>query len=176
MLHACKTPNKQLVIASGQNFPDGMCASMIDRPVMLVNKRLNDDQERFIMERGLNRFYVIGGESVVSKNVYDKLSTLGEPSRYAGDIRYATSRAVAKAFFPLSETVVLASGKDFADGVSAVNLGSYPLVLVDDGFTGEARKYLTTCPLKKVYVVGGKGVLSDYAVDWALTKIGSERK
>lgn len=173
VLEACETPNKQLIIASGQNFPDGLCAGTIYRPVMLVNKALKDYQRDWIERRGLDRFYVFGGESVVPENIIRELSEMGEVSRYAGDNRYATSKAIAKTFYPNANTVLLASGKEFADGLAAVNLGNYPLVLCDSSNTIEARKYISGIDIKKALAVGGKGALSDETVDWALTRLAS---
>ena len=171
VLEASDIPNKQLIIVSGQNFPDGLCAGMINRPVLLVNKYVKDEQIEFIKQHGLTRFYVFGGVAAVNGEVVKQLSELGEVSRYAGDNRYETSRIIAQNFFPSANEVIVASGKSFADGLSASNLGEHPLILADHGFTMEARKYMSNLILKKVEVVGGRGAISDNTVDWALTKL-----
>lgn len=171
VLDAIETPNAQLIIASGKNFPDGLCAGMINRPVMLVGDDLRQDQIDYIKERGFTTFYVFGGEGAVNTRVTDKLSVLGTVDRTAGSNRYATSIAIAKKFYPNADTVVFASGKNFPDGLCACNLGNYPLILVDNNAYFEAQKYLSGKQLKKAYVVGGTGVLEDYTINMALTPL-----
>lgn len=171
ILNRCKTPSKQLIIVSGRNFPDGLCAGMIERPVMLVNQSLKDYNIDYIKERGFTSFYIFGGESVVSNYIEAQLSKLGEVRRFYGANRYETSKVVANTFFPKATKCIFASGKEFPDGLSASNLGSFPLLLIDDNCTVEARKYISSHSIKEAVVVGGTGALSDNTVNWALTKI-----
>lgn len=176
LLCRCATPSKQIMIASGRDFPDAMCAGMIDRPVMLVNQTLKDRDIEFIKERGLDRFYICGGTGAVSNYIETQLSKLGETSRYFGSNRYETSRAIANTFFPKATTVIFASGKNYPDGLTASNLGNYPLILIDNNFTIEARKYISTRSINKAIVVGGPGVITDETVNWALTKLETVNK
>lgn len=167
VLRECETPSRQIIIASGAGFADGLCAGKIERPVMLVGSSLTEEQKAFLKERGLDTFYVFGGEAAVSSKVYQELEELGDCSRYAGANRYSTSRRIAEAFFPKSETVILASASAFPDGIAAVNLPDYPLLLVDKDHH-EAREYISAINLKRAIVVGG---LSAEAANWALTKL-----
>ena len=168
VLKECETPNAQIIIASGAAFPDGLCAGKIDRPVMLVSDKLTEGQKEFLKERGLKTFYVMGGTGAVNDRVFNELKDYGEPSRFAGANRYATSRRIAEKFFPKSETVILTSAAVFADGISAVNLPDYPLLLADKDHY-EAREYISGINIKRAIVVGG--ALSDEAANWALTKL-----
>jgi putative cell wall-binding protein len=113
----------------------------------------------------------MGGSAAVSNTVENQLKEFGETSRYFGGNRYATSTAIAKKFFPLQTSIIFASGKDFADGLCASNLGEYPLILIDNNFTYEARKYLTQLNPALAKVIGGTGVIDDSHVNWALTKL-----
>lgn len=167
VLRKCETPSRQIIIASGTGFPDGLCAGKVERPVMLVGNSLTDEQKEFLKERGLDRFYVFGGDAAVTPKVYQELEKLGEPSRYSGANRYSTSRRIAEAFFPKAETAILASASAFPDGIAAVNLPDYPLLLVDKDHY-EAREYISAINLKRAIVVGG---LSAEAANWALTKL-----
>lgn len=176
VLNECDTPNKQLIVVSGQNYPDGICASSINRPVLLVNKELKDYQIEWIQSRGLDRFYVFGGEGAVSEAVVSRLNKLGVATRYAGDNRYATSKSIARTFYPYANAVVLVSGKSFADGLSASNVGNFPIVLCDPNNTIEARRYISGLSIKKAVVIGGKGALSDETADWALTRLESAQE
>lgn len=167
VLKECETPNAQIIIASGISFPDGLCAGKIARPVMLVGDSLTDEQKDFLKERGLDEFYVLGGTGAVSDKVFDELKELGEPYRFAGANRYATSRRIAEAFFPKASTVIMASAASFADGIAAANLGDYPLLLVDKDHY-EAREYVSSLNLKRAIALGS---LTDEAANWALTKL-----
>ena len=137
---------------------------------MLVNKEVKPYQEKFIALHNINRFFVLGGESVVSPEIFDTLKKYGEPSRIAGDDRYATSRLIARVFNPEADTVILTTGQTFPDGLSASNLGNYPLILADPEHTTEARKYISTLNMSKALVVGG---MTNETADWCLTKLPS---
>lgn len=172
VLKACELPNKQVIVVSGKTFPDGLCAGMIDRPVLLVHDRLNQKQLDWLKRKNkFNTFYILGGTGAVSTTVEEQLKAFGEVNRYFGNNRYATSTKIAAKFFPGEKIVVFASGKEFSDGLSACNIGDYPLILVDDSFVIEARKYLTQLVPTKVYVVGGPGAITNDGVNWALTKL-----
>lgn len=175
VLSAVDTPNAQIVIASGKNFPDGLCAGLIPRPVMIVGDELTTAQVAYLKDRRFTTFYVLGGTGAVSEKVTNTLSGLGEVQRISGSNRYATAVEVAKKFFPNSNTAIFASGKDFPDGLSAANLINGPLLLVDSSNFVTAQRYITKLAtrkqLKSVQVVGGTGAVSDYAANMALTKL-----
>lgn len=162
--------NEELIIASGKTFPDGMCAGMVDKPVMLVGEFLSYEQLRLIEGRYFH-FYIVGGAGVVSNVVANQLSEFGPVERIAGRNRYETALAVANKFYPVTKAVALASGLAFPDGLCASNLGSMPLLLVNNGVTTEARQYISKQGLTDCYVIGGKGVVSDETAEWALTKL-----
>lgn len=171
VLKACQAPNKQLIIVSGQGYPDGLVAGMINRPTMLVNKALRSWQLEYIKEKGFTKFYVLGGTAAVSEEIETELSELGEVMRDAGDNRYQTACKVAEHFYPNATTAVLVTGKGYADGLAAANLGEYPLLYADPNATDAARAYLSYRNLKTAYVVGGTGAISDDTANWALTKL-----
>lgn len=161
--------NSQLLICSGKNFPDGLCAGMINSEVMLVSDIMSYDQLK-VAERFFN-YVIIGGTGAVSNIVERQLKELGPVERLSGATRYATSRMVAEKFYPAADTLVMASGASFPDGLCASNLGTIPLLLVNDNNYMEAQKYISKLKPKKAYVVGGKGAVSDNAANWALTKL-----
>ena len=163
--------NKQLIIASGQGYADAICASMIARPTMLVNKTIKPWQLDYIKEQGFNKFYIFGGQAVVSTEIEVELGKLGEVMRDAGTTRYETAAKVATHFYPDATTAVIASAKGYADGLVAANVGDYPILFADPDNTKAARTYLSTRNLSKVYVIGGTGAISDITVNWALTKL-----
>lgn len=163
--------NKQLIIASGQGYADAICASKIARPTLLVNNALKPWQLNYIKEQGFSAFYIFGGTAAVPTEIEAELSKLGEVSRYAGTTRYETAAKVAAKFYPNATAAIIASGKGYADGLVAANLGDYPILFADPDNTKPARTYLSARSLSKVYVIGGTGAISDTTVNWALTKL-----
>lgn len=168
VLEKCETPNKQILIANGDNFPDGLCGGMIDRPLMLVSRALRDEQFGYLRERGFERFYVLGGG--VHPDVKNELAKLGEVTEFYGANRYATAQIIASRFYRKADTLVIASGKSFADGISAANIGDYPLLFADHGHTEETRTFVRQINPRRAIVVGGAGAVSDDVANWALTK------
>jgi putative cell wall-binding protein len=90
-------------------------------------------------------------------------------SRTAGADRYQTAIAIADAHFDPAdvETVVLATGEDFADALAASGLaGAYdaPLLLVRRGqVPSEVFARMDAYPnLQHVFIVGGTGVISEW--------------
>lgn len=64
--------------------------------------------------------YLLGGDKAISPAVAAKLSGLGyHLQRIAGDNRYATSIAIANTIDPTPQTVLVATGNNFPDALSA---------------------------------------------------------
>ena len=84
-----------------------------------------------------------------SQNVY----------RIAGRTRIATSAEISKSVYSKSENVVLASGFNFADALSAGQLASAldaPLLLSSkDKLDSETENEINRLKAKNVYIVGG---------------------
>lgn len=87
-------------------------------------------------------------------------------SRVAGSNRYATNVAVSRAAFPNgSDVVVVASGEQFADALSAQTLATArkaPVLLVGkDSLPKVTVDEITRLKAKQVVIVGGPNVVSD---------------
>ena len=158
-----------ILICSATSFADSLSASAVGKPIMLVNKTLYPEQKEFVSGQGSDNFYLIGGEGAVSNTVNSELKRYGSVERLAGSDRYATSKAVADKFFPDgSETIVIASGDTFPDGLTggplAMSLSS-PLFLVNDRNFASAAEYTREYNLNAVTVVGGMGAVSSDAAE-----------
>lgn len=159
---------KDMLVASGMGFADALSASAAKRPILLVGAMLTTAQKDYLTENNASltgQFYVIGGTGAVSQDVYDAVSEYGTVERLKGSDRFTTSVAVANKFFPDSvETVVVANGVNFPDGLSGGPIAAYydaPLILVTDGVKSHAVDFFAEKAAKKLVVVGGKGVVSD---------------
>lgn len=168
VLKAAGVEGKDVLIASGKGYADALSASAAGRPILLVADALTPDQKTYLEENKASfgeKAYIVGGIGAVSQTVEDQLKDyFGEVDRFSGSNRYDTSRLVAEEFFTGSvDTMVVASGKAFPDGLSggpvAMEYGA-PLILVADGAAGHARTIFTDKGMTRLVVMGGKGAVS----------------
>ena len=158
----------ELIVATGKSFADSLSASAAKLPILLVKpgKALSDDAKAIV--EGVNKIYIIGGEGAVSKEIEEELMAYGEVERVFGNSRYETSVAVAQAFFGDFEKVVIASGKNFPDGLCGGPLAATinaPLILTSDGKTGAAATFIQGQAVDAGYVLGGTGAIGDSSVE-----------
>ncbi|MBQ1508630.1 MAG: cell wall-binding repeat-containing protein, partial [Erysipelotrichaceae bacterium] len=155
-----------LFVCTGKNFADALSASALDTPILLVGKELNDDQKAFLDGKEWN-FIIIGGDGAVSKDVEDGLSAYGTVSRIFGKDRYETSVLLAEAYAGHTRKIVLATGKNFPDGLCggpvAYKLGA-PIILTSDKNITAGREYTGNRSIHNGIVLGGTGVISDDTV------------
>lgn len=84
-------------------------------------------------------------------------------SRIAGEDRIGTSIEISKAMFNESDNVVLASGFNFADALSAGQLAAAlnaPLILSSDQLDTRTSDEIAKLKPKNIYIVGGETALS----------------
>lgn len=84
-------------------------------------------------------------------------------TRIAGEDRIATSIEISKAMFNESDNIVLASGYNFADALSAGQLAAAlnaPLILSKDQLDTRTSDEIAKLKPKNIYIVGGETALS----------------
>lgn len=84
-------------------------------------------------------------------------------TRIAGEDRIATSIEISKAMFNESDNVVLASGYNFADALSAGQLAAAlnaPLILSKDQLDSRTSDEIAKLKPRNIYIVGGETALS----------------
>lgn len=84
-------------------------------------------------------------------------------TRIAGEDRIATSIEISKEMFNESDNVVLASGFNFADALSAGQLAAAlnaPLILSNDQLDSRTSDEIAKLKPKNIYIVGGETALS----------------
>ncbi|MCR4668895.1 MAG: cell wall-binding repeat-containing protein [Clostridia bacterium] len=160
---------KEILIASGKGYADALSASAAGRPILLVGNALTADQKTYLADNKVNlsgKTYIVGGTGAVSDAVEKDLKNYftGDMVRFAGKNRYETSEMVAKEFFKgIVNTMVIASGKAFPDGLSggpvATTYGA-PLLLVTDGVTDHAKSIFVDKGMYRLMVMGGTGAVS----------------
>ncbi|MDU5507952.1 cell wall-binding repeat-containing protein [Finegoldia magna] len=84
-------------------------------------------------------------------------------SRIAGKDRLGTSIEISKSMFNESDNIVLASGFNFADALSAGQLAAAlnaPLILSSDQLDSRTSDEIAKLKPKNIYIVGGENALS----------------
>ncbi|MBV4429888.1 cell wall-binding repeat-containing protein [Clostridium tyrobutyricum] len=164
---------KQIFIASGQGFADGLSissyAASSGSPVLLINgSKLTNATLQYVKDNN-SKIYVVGGTGVVSDSIVKNLGA----ERISGSDRYATNLAVLNKFsdkYNLSN-IYFASGNGFADalcGSSAAGKESSPIILLNrDGNSNDLENYIKSglSNASQIYVLGGEGVVSQNTVD-----------
>lgn len=143
---------KDTLIANGYSFPDALSGSGI---VANSNKSmvLTDGNKLQNIEMGEKT--ILGGKNTVSEKI--------KGERIAGKDRYETSLQIAKKLYPNPKNVILVSGENYPDALSAVSLSKKdkaPVVLVKRyGMSDDVKKYVENAD--KITVVGGESTVSD---------------
>lgn len=175
-----------VVLGTKDNFPDvlSLAAPAAEHlyPVLLTaSAKLSDATRNFLRgprAANVKTVYVAGGESAVNSSVTDELTSMGlTVVRLAGNDRYETSAAVAASFAPSPTQVALATGTNFADGLTgAANAAGLkaPLLLVTSGTLPAApwaylQQHATSLVGGRVY--GGFAAVSRAVQDVAQTLI-----
>lgn len=102
-------------------------------------------------------------------------------TRIAGKDRIGTSLEISKAMFNESDNVVLASGFNFADALSAGQLAAAlnaPLILSDENMDDMVKEEIANLKPKNMYIVGGENALGsniEGSVKSAVNDINIER-
>lgn len=167
VLNEAGLDGEDLIVASGTGFADALSASAAKRPILLVGSTLTADQTDYLTEHSSsmgNKIYIAGGKGAVPESVENQLAPFGEITRFAGANRYDTSVKIAMEFFGGDlDTVVIASGKTFPDGLSGGPCAIYyeaPLILVAEGYTDNPRAIFVNSKAYRLVVMGGSGAVS----------------
>ena len=174
VLKAAGVEDQDIAFCNAYNFADALSVSAAGKPVMLVDNSLDSAQIAYLKTLKSKKFYLIGGQNVVSKAVENEASKLGKVERIAGSDRFATSRAVAEKFFTGEhKKAYLTYGFNFPDGLCVGVLcavDNSPLLLVSNENMDEAAAYITNAKVQKCIVLGGDNLISSEAASKLLKK------
>ncbi|MDE0318605.1 MAG: cell wall-binding repeat-containing protein [Acidimicrobiaceae bacterium] len=176
------TGSHSVALASGENWPDALAGTALDRPLLLTAQAFLPAATRSYLEpcasHNRAKVIILGGTAAVSEGVAEALRDMGfRVDRLAGADRYATARRVARVFAPdVLDTVYLASDVSFADAVAAAPsvTSETPLILTTpDELGDEARRFLTDeeRATSSVTILGGTAAVSA-AVEAEINELG----
>lgn len=167
-------------ITSGTNFADALAVSYAAKhnygPIIVVNENNQDMVAQYLFDHfyePASTVYIIGGKNAVPEKLEKKLAKeFMTVKRIAGNNRYETNLAILEEFGVYnSDTLLVATGTNFADSLSAAATG-LPLMLVKgDDITDNQLAFMFENSFDKIYILGGekavsKGIedtLSDFA-------------
>lgn len=157
----------EIIVATGKSFADSLSASAAKLPILLVKPNGTLDIAQKAILRNMNKIYIVGGEGAVSSDYEKELAAYGMVERVFGSSRYDTSVEIAKAFCGSVDKMVVASGKNFPDGLCGGPLAAalnVPLILTKDNGADAAIEYAEENTVVGGYVLGGAGALADETV------------
>ena len=165
-----------VIIASGLDFADALGGTFLsvrrNAPIFLVNKSpqviqdVAGNVQKNLTDGG--RIYILGGTGAVSDEMEKALLAGGiedwQIERFAGKNRYDTNLMILRACGPVGMDVLVCSGTNFADALSASAAG-LPILLVGKSLTQEQKDFLKICSPRYVDVIGGEGAVSKAVFD-----------
>ncbi len=160
-------------LATSQDFADALSsapAAVRAAGSLLLSRAdvLAPAVEQELRRLSPTRIVFLGGPTVLTDPLLERVKAVvpaAEVSRLYGSDRYGTSRLLAEATGPI-DSVLIATGTDFPDALSAAAAGSVarqPVLLVPGGSStldADTRATITSLGAKKVTIVGGTGVVS----------------
>ncbi len=156
----------KVIIADGRNYPDAVSiasyASKEGIPVLLVNgNKVSNDVKNFVKKNNIKEAIIVGGTKAVGKEVEKSFKNV---ERVAGENRYETSKKIAERFFVNSDSVLVASGEEFADSLSAsyyaASKSAPVLITKSKSLHNSTKKFLEENKEKQYYIIGGENAVS----------------
>ena len=167
-----KSGKKTFIVTTGYDYPDALCASALNYPLLILNTKKNiltAEQKTYLSGVKNSTFYLIGPKSVVSSDLEKALKSYGTVKRISTNSN-PVNRSVqtAQLFTPDAKAAALAISTDYPDGlcggVLANKLGA-PLLLVKSG-ESTVVNYVKTQEILTGLVYGSsKGAVPDSAVE-----------
>ncbi|MCR4668813.1 MAG: cell wall-binding repeat-containing protein [Clostridia bacterium] len=178
-----KYPN--VIIACGTNFADALggayLAECFDAPILLVNNN-QDVIDEVVMEIMSNladggKIFILGGEGAVSGEMEKRLAAGGFSAsqivRFAGKNRYDTNLQILKYCEVYRLDILVCSGKDFPDALSASAVG-LPILLVGDSISEEDFETIGSMKGTSFTIIGGPGAVSEKVEKQLKDRMGAE--
>lgn len=158
-----------VILASSHSFADALAGSYLaantDTPILIVNEKsaavVCEYLNKNLTEGG--RIYILGGENAVPDSVFSGLRISVERTRLAGKTRYETNLKILAAVPGEKQELLVATGRDFADSLSASATG-LPILLVNskpgETLTQEQKEVLGAVT-DNIYILGGASAVTN---------------
>lgn len=175
-----KGNERTLIIASGENFADGLVSSTLAQQknakiVLNPSTFLTNELKNYIKNNSnLKMVYIVGGVNSISKDVERSINRLTNSARIKGASRYEVSEVLATSI--KAKSYIVASGENFADGLLSANLSyknNSPILLTTSKYHRSELKNILSG--KEYVIVGGERSVSDiFSDDTAMKNINNK--
>ena len=180
-----KSTSKTVVLAYGLKYADALAgvplAAKLNAPILLTNTDAMPDETLGEIKRlGATKVYILGGEGAIAPNVANVLKNNNiTVERIAGTSRYGTATKIAQKLNSNPTEIFFVYGQNYADALSvstAAAAKNAPIIYLpkDGTLDAETASYLKSVKgkVKKAYVIGGAGVISDSMMKTAGNALG----
>ena len=156
-------------------------AAKLNAPILLTNKDAMPDETLGEIKRlGATKVYILGGEGAIAPNVVNVLKKNNiTVERIAGSSRYGTATKIAQKLNSDPTEIFFVYGLNYADALSvstAAAVKNAPIIYLpkDGTLDAETASYLNSVKgkVKKAYVIGGEGVISNSMMKTAGSALG----
>ena len=155
------------IIANGLTFADALAAAPYAAkngyPILLTEKDQLPSSTSLALKE-IEETIVVGGEAVVTKNVF---SHLPHASRISGANRFETAAIMATTYG--GNAAIVSTGYDFADALTgsvlAAKRDAVSLLVQKDSVPKSTKEAYEQLDLEKLYLLGGTSAVSDEVMD-----------
>ncbi|MBQ1478158.1 MAG: cell wall-binding repeat-containing protein, partial [Erysipelotrichaceae bacterium] len=156
-----------VILATGENFADalggGYLASKHNAPILLTKPTQAAAVNEYIRNNLVSggTVYVLGGDGAVPESCLAGLEGFNI-RRLSGKNRYATNIAILNEAGVTDEDILIVTGANYADSLSASSTGR-PMLLVNGKNTSlndTQRAFLEEHRFNTFYIIGGTGAVS----------------
>ena len=174
-----------VVLAFGMNYADALAgvplANKLNAPILLTYKDTLDSATLAELVRlKAKKVVILGGTGAINEKVEAELKQNGlETERVAGKSRFGTAAAVAEQLTETPEEIFFVYAFNFADALSASTVAAIkgaPIIYLrtNGDIDADTAAYLEKVKgkVKKAYVIGGDGVISDDMMNKAGDALG----
>ena len=156
-----------IILASSEGFADALAGSYLaavkEAPIIIGKEKYKgivcDYVNANLAENGT--VYVLGGEGAVPEAMLSGITVTKNFQRLAGNDRYTTNLAILAEAGVAGKDILVATGQDFADSLSASATG-LPILLVNGkpGKTlSDAQKQFLVSVEGNIYIIGGESAV-----------------
>ena len=167
-----------VILANGDKFADALAGACLsawkDAPIIITRegkqKEINDYIKTVLKPEGT--IYILGGTAAVPETCLTGLDNQNyDLVRLAGDNRYLTNMAILNYLDNQYDPVLIATGTNFADSLSASATG-FPIMMVTGStLSSEQKEYLNSRSNKIFVILGGENAVNK-SIENELKKIG----
>lgn len=161
-----------VVVATGKNYPDALSgsylASVKKAPILLVDTASEENTAQVVSYIKENMeptgtVYILGGTGVVEEVLADSLKQELEGcsvERLSGKSRYETNLEILKEAGATGTDLLVCTGKNYADSLSASATGMPILLVSGDSLTEAQITSIEAISPGRIYIIGGSGAVS----------------